>query len=153
MATSLRPTLTIQPVGDLSERHISDTVSRKPRGKEKTVSAQTHVFSSLHHGVTTAWPALHRMGSTPTGSVSWGEEILGARGGGGGWEDGLGIQSLPDAHKAFGSAPTSGRWGKEKGKQLRGKIEWVGQVLGSHQAHLRDRISLSLCSSGHPGIW
>lgn len=66
----------------------------------------------------------------------------GAGGWGGGWEDGLGIQSLPDAHKAFGSAPTSGRWGKEKGKQLRGKSEWVGQVLGSHQAHLRDRISL-----------
>lgn len=50
----MRPTLTIQPVGDLSERHISDAVSRKPRGKDKTVSAQTYVFSSGHHGVTTA---------------------------------------------------------------------------------------------------
>lgn len=98
MATSLRPTLTIQRVGDLSEGH---TASRKPREKEKGVSAQTHVVSSPHHGVTTAWPALLPIGSTSTDSVSWEE---------------AGIQSLPDTHEACGSAPTSGRWGRRKEK-------------------------------------
>lgn len=67
MATSLRPTLTIQRVGDLSEGH---TASRKPREKEKGVRAQAHVVSSPHHGVRTVWLALLPIGCTSTDSVS-----------------------------------------------------------------------------------